>query len=81
MYLTLDGVGSNGAASSATAVKDLKSGEIALGVIVEPLLPWLWAGGLIMGIGGLLALAPEVRRRRTSAPEGVTQDVLEEILA
>jgi cytochrome c-type biogenesis protein CcmF len=81
VYLTLDGVGSNGTASSATAVKDLKSGEIALGVIVEPLLPWLWAGGLIMGIGGLLALAPEVRRRRTSAPEGVTQDVLEEILA
>ena len=67
IYLTLDGVGSNDGTSSATAVKDLRAGEIALGVIVEPLLPWLWAGGLVMGIGGLLALAPEVHRRRTRA--------------
>ncbi len=44
---------------------------MAIGVVIEPLLAWLWAGGLLVGLGGLLALVPGSRRRATdpvSAP-------------
>jgi cytochrome c-type biogenesis protein CcmF len=64
VYLTFDGQGSTGAASAAPVIKGLAAGSIALGVVVEPLLPWLWAGGLVIGIGGLLAMVPDRRRRR-----------------
>jgi len=40
-------------------------------VVIEPLVEWLWAGGLLIGIGGLLALVPGGRRKATdpaSAP-------------
>jgi len=67
VYLTLDGVGSNSASSTATSISGLSAGSVAVGVIVEPLLPWLWAGGLIMGVGGLLSLSPERRRRQQQA--------------
>jgi len=33
-----------------------------IGVVVEPLVSWLWAGGLLMAIGTLLALVPGRRR-------------------
>jgi cytochrome c-type biogenesis protein CcmF len=81
VYLTLDGVGSGGASSSATAIAELHPGEIALGVIVEPLLPWLWAGGLVIGVGGILALAPTARRRRERVAEPVAADALERVPA
>ena len=38
---------------------------MAIGVVVEPLVAWLWAGGLLVGLGGLLALVPGSRRRAT----------------
>jgi cytochrome c-type biogenesis protein CcmF len=38
-----------------------------IGVVVEPLVSWLWAGGLLMAIGTLLAIVPG-RRRIPTAP-------------
>jgi cytochrome c-type biogenesis protein CcmF len=64
VYLTLDGIGSSQSVSGSSVIQGLAPGSIALGVIVEPLLPWLWAGGLIVGVGGVLAMVPERRRRR-----------------
>jgi cytochrome c biogenesis factor len=37
---------------------------VVISVDIEPLLPWLWAGGLVIGIGGVLAIVPDRRRRR-----------------
>lgn len=37
---------------------------IALRVIIEPLVTWIWIGGAVMGLGTLLALVPTTRRRR-----------------
>ncbi|MEM9605973.1 MAG: heme lyase CcmF/NrfE family subunit [Actinomycetota bacterium] len=37
---------------------------IALRVIIEPLVTWIWIGGAVMGLGTLLALVPTARRRR-----------------
>jgi len=63
VYLTLDAVGGSGAVSGAQAVSGLPAGAVAVGVIVEPLISWMWAGGIIVGVGGLLALWPGGRRR------------------
>jgi hypothetical protein len=47
---------------------------VVIGVVIEPLVAWLWTGGLLVGLGGLLALAPGSRRRATdpvSAPSAM----------
>jgi hypothetical protein len=74
VYLTVDAVGQG--AVSAAGDQGLKANEVVLGVTVEPLVSWFWAGGLLAGAGGLLALLPMGRRRATTeqaseAPEGV----------
>ena len=38
--------------------------SVALSVTVEPYVSWLWVGGLVAGLGGVLALARPPRRRR-----------------
>jgi len=68
LYLTFDAIGGSGGSSGASVANNLKPGSVAIGVIVEPLLPWLWIGGLIIGIGGLLALMPTKRGRRRMEP-------------
>ncbi|HLN16676.1 MAG TPA: cytochrome c-type biogenesis CcmF C-terminal domain-containing protein [Acidimicrobiales bacterium] len=66
VYLTFDAVGGTaGGVSGAQLFPNLPSGSVAVGVVVEPLLAWMWAGGLLIGIGGLLALLPGRRRRAT----------------
>jgi cytochrome c-type biogenesis protein CcmF len=67
IYLTFDAVGSAGGASGAQADQGLKAQQVAVGIIVEPLLAWLWAGGLIIGLGGILSFVPYGRRRSSSA--------------
>jgi cytochrome c-type biogenesis protein CcmF len=42
-------------------------GSAVIGVVVEPLVSWLWLGGLLMAIGTVLALVPG-RRRVPTAP-------------
>jgi len=39
---------------------DLPAGSVVLGVTVEPLIAWLWIGGLIIGLGSVLSF---LRRR------------------
>jgi cytochrome c-type biogenesis protein CcmF len=71
VYLTFDAVGGVGATSGNQPINNLPSGSVAIGVVIEPLLAWLWAGGLLIGVGGVLALVPGSRRRATdptSAP-------------
>ncbi|HVB91919.1 MAG TPA: cytochrome c-type biogenesis CcmF C-terminal domain-containing protein [Acidimicrobiales bacterium] len=71
VYLTFDAVGGVGATSGSQPVANLPADSVAIGVVIEPLLAWLWAGGLLIGLGGILALVPGSRRRATdpaSAP-------------
>jgi len=68
VYLTLDALGQAGGSSGAQVTQGLSKGAVAVGIIVEPLLPWLWAGGLVIGLGGLLAFIPVRRRRIAVAP-------------
>jgi cytochrome c-type biogenesis protein CcmF len=77
IYLTFDAVGGQGATSGNQAIPNLPAGSVAIGVVIEPLLAWLWAGGLLIGLGGLLALVPGSRRRATepaSAPAALVVD-------
>jgi cytochrome c-type biogenesis protein CcmF len=51
-------------------------GQAVIGVIVQPLVMWLWVGGGIMAFGTLLAAVPGRRRRPTlpaSAPAAVDE--------
>ena len=66
LYLTFDAIGRKGGTSGAQIAGDVPSGSVVIGVLVEPLLAWLWVGGLTMGLGGLLAFIPTRRRRTTS---------------
>jgi cytochrome c-type biogenesis protein CcmF len=54
VYVTFDAVGGNGATSGAQVRGDLPAGSVVLGVTVEPLLAWLWIGGLVIGLGSVL---------------------------
>jgi cytochrome c-type biogenesis protein CcmF len=65
VYLTWDATGRTGKSTGGSVVPTLPATSIAVGVVVEPLIAWMWAGGLIIGLGGLLALVPGSRRRAT----------------
>jgi cytochrome c-type biogenesis protein CcmF len=81
VYLTFDAVGGLGSTSGNQAVSNLPKGSVAIGVVIEPLVAWLWAGGLLVGLGGLLALVPGARRRATdpaSAPAPLVTDAGED---
>ena len=45
VYLTFDAVGGLGSTSGNQAINNLPSGSVAIGVVIEPLVAWLWAGG------------------------------------
>ncbi len=70
VYMTFDAVGGSGGATAAQEFPNLPNGAVAVGVVVEPLIAWIWAGGLLIGLGGLLALAPGRRRRPTEPASG-----------
>ena len=65
VYLTWDATGRTGKSTGGNVVSTLPKTAIALGVIVEPLMAWMWAGGMLIGIGGALAMVPGTRRRST----------------
>ncbi|GAB6062533.1 heme lyase CcmF/NrfE family subunit [Deferrisoma palaeochoriense] len=50
LYVTMPGIG--------------RTGEITLKVAVNPLLIWIWIGGGVMVLGGILAIIPSRRKRR-----------------
>jgi cytochrome c-type biogenesis protein CcmF len=77
VYLTFDQVGGLGSTSGGSIVANLPAGSVVIGVVIEPLVAWLWTGGLLIGLGGLLALAPGSRRKATdpvSAPSAMASD-------
>jgi cytochrome c-type biogenesis protein CcmF len=54
VYVTFDAVGGNGNTSGAQVQNNLPAGSVVLGVTVEPLIAWLWLGGLVIGFGSAL---------------------------
>jgi cytochrome c-type biogenesis protein CcmF len=72
VYLTFDAVGGVGASTGGQGIANLPAGSIAVTVVVEPLIAWMWVGGLIIGVGGLLALVPGRRRRPTDPVSSVS---------
>jgi cytochrome c-type biogenesis protein CcmF len=42
--------------------------SVSLRIIVQPLVAWLWAGGVLMAVGTVLAAWPGRRRRRPTDP-------------
>jgi cytochrome c-type biogenesis protein CcmF len=54
-----------------TLVSSPTSGRVTIGVAVNPLVIWLWIGGLVMGLGTAVALVPG--RRRKVLPPTPTQ--------
>ncbi len=74
VYLTFDALGGTGGSSGQAAISGLATGSVGVGVVIEPLLAWLWAGGLLIGVGGLLALLPGSRRRPTDPVSGRSVD-------
>ena len=76
VYLTFDAIGRKGSTSGAQIAGDVPPGSVVIGVVVEPLLAWLWIGGLTMGIGGLLAFIPTRRRPRTASSDAAERVVV-----
>jgi cytochrome c-type biogenesis protein CcmF len=75
VYMTWDATGHTGKSTGGSVVATLPKTAIALGVVVEPLMVWMWAGGIIVGIGGVLALLPGTRRRSTDPASSVSPNV------
>jgi len=51
---------------------DPVGGSATLRVFVNPLVMWIWAGGLIVALGALFAIWPDRRRLTAGAPETTT---------
>ena len=48
---------------------------VIIRVVLQPLVTWLWIGGIVMGLGTVLALVPSRRRRPGEPPETPTSPV------
>jgi cytochrome c-type biogenesis protein CcmF len=42
--------------------------SVSIQAFVRPMILWLWIGGLVMGVGTLLAAFPGNKRRRATDP-------------
>jgi cytochrome c-type biogenesis protein CcmF len=56
------------------AAPEQGSRTATIGVIVQPLIAWLWIGGGLMGLGTFLAAWPGRRRRPTSPSSAPVPD-------
>ena len=56
------------------AAPDHPGGTAVIGVIVQPLIMWLWIGGAVIAVGTALAAWPG-RRRRPTAPVSAPVEV------
>ncbi len=62
VYLTVDALPTAGNGDIE------RTGAVTVGVTVQPLVVWLWAGGAILAVGAVLAAIPGRRRRRATDP-------------
>ncbi|HKH88779.1 MAG TPA: heme lyase CcmF/NrfE family subunit [Acidimicrobiales bacterium] len=63
VYLTISGVSTTG------------KGQASIGVVYQPMVMWLWIGGVITAVGALLAAVPgPSRRRRVPGHERASED-------
>jgi cytochrome c-type biogenesis protein CcmF len=46
---------------------DPVAGTVSLRLTVQPFMSWLWVGGLLVAVGGLVALGPRSRPRAASS--------------
>jgi len=46
---------------------DPAAGTVSLRLTIQPFMSWLWVGGLLVAIGGLVALGPRLTRRPAAA--------------
>ncbi|HEY5303193.1 MAG TPA: cytochrome c-type biogenesis CcmF C-terminal domain-containing protein [Acidimicrobiales bacterium] len=67
VYVTFDAVGGNGTTSGGQLTSNLPAGSVLLGVTVEPLLSWLWIGGLMVGVGSALSFGRRRHRDEVAA--------------
>jgi len=67
VYVTFDAIGGNGQASGAQVQSSLPAGSVVLGVTAEPLLAWLWIGGLVIGLGSVLSFSRRPHRKEVSS--------------
>ncbi|ENZ9712688.1 cytochrome c-type biogenesis CcmF C-terminal domain-containing protein, partial [Salmonella bongori] len=51
--------------------EELDNGAWAVRLYYKPFIRWIWAGGILMALGGLLCLADPRYRRRKPSPEAV----------
>ena len=51
-----------------TVIPDEGRNEVAIRVLIKPLVIWLWIGGGLLGLGTLLALVPQRRRLAEQEP-------------
>ncbi|TBN55630.1 cytochrome c-type biogenesis CcmF C-terminal domain-containing protein, partial [Salmonella enterica] len=49
--------------------EELDNGAWAVRLYYKPFVRWIWAGGLLMALGGLLCLADPRYHRRKPLPE------------
>jgi cytochrome c-type biogenesis protein CcmF len=83
LYLILGGIDDISAVAAGTNPRPVTTFR----VLVQPLVPWIWLGGLIMAIGTLVALwpgaeparpvAPRPRRREEPAEPAVEPELVE----
>ncbi len=66
VYVTFDAIGGT-SSSGAQIDNSLPLGSVVIGVTVEPLLSWLWIGGVIVAAGSALSF---VRRRHHESEVG-----------
>jgi cytochrome c-type biogenesis protein CcmF len=60
-----------------------QTGRITLGVQVNPMVLWVWIGGLLVALGTVIALMPQRKRVRTPtglAPEDLPEKVEREVV-
>ncbi len=62
IYVTLDGYDPGRGAGQET---------VNVHVLVNPLVWWVWAGGLVVILGGLVSFTPSARERRVAVPAAV----------
>jgi len=55
---------------TVSQVPSSPTGPMGIGVIIEPLVNWIWAGGAVMGLGVVLSAWPSRRRRGGRSGEG-----------